>query len=99
MAKLQKSLNLSNINPLDLAWAIGIIEGEGTFNLHYATSKVKGTKICRILVTMTDLDTLERLKSVFNLGILIKLKLRAPRKQTYMYSIHRQEDVFNTLEI
>lgn len=45
----------------DLAWAAGLIEGEGCFTLH-------SKKHPYLLVDMCDKDVIERLKTVFPFG-------------------------------
>jgi hypothetical protein len=50
-------------NPLELAWAAGLIEGEGCFTLH------KGKTLHPyVLVDSTDEDVIDRLKHVFPFG-------------------------------
>lgn len=58
---------------MDMAWASGIIEGEGTIIAHHGKL---GEKQIRLAVEMTDLDILERLKDI--LGDKARLIKRNP---------------------
>lgn len=49
---------MNNVSDTDLAWFCGLFEGEGSF--WFAYGEPKG-----IQITMTDLDILERVKSLF----------------------------------
>lgn len=50
---------LSNISEFDLAWLIGILEGEGSF---YANKKPQPP---RVSVNMTDKDIIEKVAKLF----------------------------------
>lgn len=55
------------VTPADLAWAAGIIEGEGTIHV-----RNRGTHQTVVLgVTMSDLDVLEHLRGVLGVGTIV----------------------------
>ena len=78
---------------LDIAWAAGIIEGEGslcTRKLYY-TKATKGKPVRRgkpqleLVVTMTDLDAVSKLREMFG-GMLSEIKrTEASRKPLYCW--------------
>lgn len=79
----------------ELAWAIGILEGEGCFSM----SKRKGKEYyqCSILCEMTDEDTIMELHNVLGVGRVSQRPTRINRKPTWILSIQKQKDVFDTL--
>ncbi len=52
----------------DFSWAIGYLEGEGTFGT-YCTSRKRGYWAPTIAVTSTDLENVERLRRILGGGI------------------------------
>ena len=56
---------MSTVKELQIAWAAGIIEGEGCFSLN---KNGYGSEYGRISVKMTDEDIINRLQQVFNAG-------------------------------
>jgi len=79
----------------DISWAAGIIEGEGCMSIF----KRKGKEYyqCSILCEMTDEDTVNTLYSVLGVGNVSKRPRRGIRKPTWILSIYKQIDVFDTL--
>lgn len=63
----------------DIAWAAGILEGEGTFH-------AKGNSP-RVFCEMTDEDVLIKLQSIFG-GTITKQKLRNNWKQTWRWGVY-----------
>jgi len=51
---------------LDVAWAAGILEGEGCFSIYISKTRKKLMIRCK----MTDEDIILRLKDVFSLGAI-----------------------------
>ena len=52
----------------DLAWAAGIIDGEGCIGLHLVTTNTGKCYVLRITVVNTDIRMLEELKRIFGIG-------------------------------
>ena len=52
---------------------------------------------CSILCEMTDEDTIIELFSALGVGKISQRPARENRKPTWILSIQRQEDIFNTL--
>jgi len=61
------------------AWAAGIIEGEGSIICTKIKSRPNSYRVC-ITVTMSDLDIVERLHSIFGVGTITT---RKPQKENY----------------
>lgn len=75
----------------DIAWAAGLLEGEGCFSLHERSKT--GYVTCATHCEMTDEDTVNRLHKIFQVGNVNTRKnmsgRRDPRKrqQTYIWSV------------
>lgn len=80
----------------DLAWLVGIIEGEGSFTWHAAKGGRKGYG--RVQVGMTDLDVLQRAQKVSGVGSIhgpyvYKRKNGSPAKPLWDWCVQAQTDV------
>lgn len=77
---------------IDIAWAAGIIEGEGTFSIGKDRTK-------SVIVRMTDKDVVLRLRSIFGGNFTgPHVYLSAPgRKPLYRWSVSRREEVVELL--
>lgn len=75
-----------------VAWAAGLIEGEGCFSL-VKNYKAKGGKSGKLCVQMNDLDILERLQSIFNCGKIYYRKPRGNSKESWMWTVYRRDDL------
>lgn len=64
---------MNRINPIDVGWIAGIIEGEGWF--------VKNPKSLRVSVAMTDYDTIERIHRLTGIGQLNERKFKKKKDQ------------------
>lgn len=83
--------------PSSIAWAAGILEGEGCFSYHKKANR-PNTYLCSIHCEMTDEDVLESLHNIFGVGKFYKINQRiGNRKQSWRWVVYRQEDVFNIL--
>lgn len=78
-----------------IPWAAGIIEGEGCFSMH--KRKGKDYFQCAIHCEMTDQDTIEELAKVLGVGTVSQRPERGQRKRTWILSIQKHQDIFNTL--
>lgn len=66
------------MKPEELAWAAGLLEGEGSFS--WRTSKSP-----HISCAMTDLDVLERLRSLLGGNIVVATKSQPHHKQAWVW--------------
>jgi hypothetical protein len=66
VVSLSQSFSRS-INPIDLAWLAGLIEGEGSFT-HHVSGRKRWYHDLRIRVAMTDEDVIRRCLAVSGLG-------------------------------
>ena len=85
-----------------IAWAAGILEGEGCFSKFdrkYPSGNTHST--CAIHCEMTDEDTIVKLKEILGVGnINYRENHRKDgriRKPTWILSVQKQKDVFDTL--
>jgi hypothetical protein len=88
-----KPVVVFDINPTDLGWLAGLLEGEGSFSLVHYTDRRKGRHPCRygkVSLNMTDRDVVERVVSVTGLGRVwgpTRSPSRAQHKATYSWAI------------
>lgn len=68
----------------DIAWAAGILEGEGSFNQ-------KNSYAINISCNMTDLDVLEKLQRIFGGNIYTVKKRKEHWKQSWVWSLNGKE--------
>lgn len=80
----------------DYKWAAAIIEGEGTFRFYSLKNRPK-TKSIGITVKMTDLDVLEKLQKILNVGKINGPIVRGTNKPIWDWSVQNQKGTFNTL--
>lgn len=78
-----------------IEWASGILEGEGCFSIF--KRKNKEYSQCSILCEMTDKDTIESLQKSLACGKVSYRKPRPNRKETWILSVQKQKDIFDTL--
>ena len=83
---------------LNYEWAAGILEGEGCFSIFQRPTK--NNKSLAIHCEMTDEDTIRKLHEVLGVGNVNYRPSRTSRKvskESWILSIQRQKDVFDTL--
>jgi hypothetical protein len=82
-----------------VAWAAGVLEGEGCFSKHVRKSNGK-TEVA-IHCEMTDQDIIERLKNVFNVGTICyrSNKNRGNRKPTWIWSVQSKKEIKLVLDL
>ena len=76
-----------------LAWAAGLVEGEGTFLLVNDRGRLRPV----VRVSMTDEDIILRLRNVLGVGTIISKRppsLLPHHKTRYVLSIDRQGDAY-----
>lgn len=76
-----------------IAWAAGLLEGEGSFLLK--------TGSCRPNVSchMTDLDVLERLQNIFGGHICLTTRQKPHHKESWVWTISKAEDAVRCMEL
>jgi hypothetical protein len=67
----------------EIAWLAGLLEGDGSFQLHDNGSKGKKNKCPLIALSMLDLDVVERVSKIFGCNIG---KYLTPKKDKYIYT-------------
>src|SRR5258705_2471558 len=84
---------------LTVGYLAGIIEGEGSIQFNKWKRKTPSAKVC---VSMTDLDTIQRLQEMSELGSVTGPYTRHSRnplhKPYYMWTVYRAVDVLLLLE-
>jgi hypothetical protein len=83
---------------LDISWAAGILEGEGCFSFHRRKDR-PNVYSCAIHCEMTDQDTINSLQKILGVGNICfrTNEERGNRKPSWIFSIQKREDVFDTL--
>lgn len=71
------------------AWAAGLFEGEGSI--------ITTSDCARLVLTMTDLDVVERFAAITGFGTIIHEAPKPNRKQLYRWSIAKLEEVSEVL--
>ena len=85
--------------PIQVAWAAGILEGEGCFSIFVRKSAKHDHKSLAIHCEMTDEDVIRKLHAVFNVGtVLERLNTsgrvdRRVRKKTWIWSVQNHEGI------
>lgn len=82
-----------HINPTDLAWLAGLIEGEGSFS-HHVTRRIRQYHDLNIKVTMADEDVIRRCLAVSGLGTVRgPYQNRNPAwKPRWIWEVTRRDD-------
>lgn len=85
--------------PIQVAWAAGILEGEGCFSIFVRKSAKHDHKSLAIHCEMTDEDVIRKLHAVFNVGtVLERLNTsgrvdRRVRKKTWIWSVQNHKGI------
>jgi len=79
----------------DIAWAAGIIEGEGCFRF-YKIKNRKNSYSCGITVIMSDKDVLEKLRDILKTGTLRPKNIYV-NKPLWNWSVQNHKGTFDTL--
>lgn len=80
-----------NTSGNDIAWAAGLFEGEGTFELR---NRKSGRSITGLRLGMTDLDVVERFHKVVGVGKIRTVQRPDPNHKTlYQWSVHRMSEM------
>lgn len=75
------------MDPVDIAWVAGIVEGEGHLFQH------RDKRVFGITVNMTDLDICQRLAEVTGMGTVSQGRIPAPGKKTlYTWQVSKRTD-------
>lgn len=77
----------------EIAWAAGVLEGEGCFTL-VRNSKAKGGRSAKIVLQMNDLDVITNVRKVFDLkGKIYRRPPRGNSKESWTWTVYRASDV------
>jgi hypothetical protein len=93
------------VDPSRLAWAAGILEGEGCFSLHYRKHKSGNIHPSfAIHCEMTDEDVIEYLQETFNVGTICYREGRERAsgyigKDSTIWSVQKQEHTLQVLRL
>lgn len=88
---------------VEIAWAAGILEGEGCFSVFKRKDR-PNTTTCSIHLEMTDEDIIRRVRDVFNVGTVnIRQNVtgrsdKRPRKVSWIWSVQNKTGVRSVLE-
>lgn len=86
-------------DPLLVAWAAGVLEGEGCFSIFHRKTATQDHKSVAIHCEMTDEDTILKLQSVFDVGTINVRENnkgrvdKRPRKKTWIWSVQNKAGV------
>jgi len=76
-----------------IAWAAGILEGEGCFTL-VRNTKAKGGRSAKVVLQMNDLDVIEKVQSVFEgKGKVYRRPPKGSSKESWSWQVYRAADV------
>lgn len=87
------------MSEIEIAWAAGILEGEGCFSIFQRKTAKWDHKSLAIHCEMTDEDVVRKLHSVFNVGtvnVRENTKGRSdtrPRKKTWIWSVQNHAGI------
>jgi hypothetical protein len=77
----------------EIAWAAGVLEGEGCFTL-VRNSKAKGGRSAKIVLQMNDLDVIQEVCTVFNfVGKIYRRPPRKTSKESWAWTVYKASDV------
>lgn len=74
-------LNLINSEPLSLEFIRGLIDGDGSFNVSFATTRKRITVNFTVVCELSSISVLNDLVNYFGCGSVYKLKSNAARYQ------------------
>ena len=85
-------------SPTDVAWAAGLLEGEGCFSICHRKSAKWDHKTVAVHCEMTDEDTIQKLLSVFKVGTInqrlsMKRNDGRIRKDTWIWSVQNHSGI------
>lgn len=93
---------LTQPKEIQIAWASGILEGEGCFSIFRRKDR-RNTCTIAIHCEMTDEDTINTLHKIFNVGT-VKLRPnisgrvdRRSRKPTWIWSVQNKNGILSVL--
>jgi len=85
----KREFDNKNTSPTDLAWAAGVIDGEGCIHIRWAKNYLRGSRrhVLAIDVVNTDPRMIEKLKALFGGWIGISRRKTEVRKVRYIWTI------------
>lgn len=87
----------------NLAWAAGILEGEGCFSMHKRSNR-PNTFCYAIHCEMSDEDVVRKLLATFGIGtVVVRLNISGrrdtrQRKQTWIWSVQNKAGIVEVLK-
>ena len=81
----------------ELAWAAGLIEGEGCVSRTQTTERSRAYNYWHLRVASTDLDVLEHLRRVIGFGRIYKQTVKDGCKPAWQWVIYVQPEVYAVL--
>lgn len=78
----------------NIAWAAGIVEGEGCMSL----VKTKSGLYPKLTVQMSDEDIILRLKDILNCGT-VSSHQRGINKRLYQLNVYTKSDLYETIKV
>jgi hypothetical protein len=73
---------MAEYDPIQVAWAAGILEGEGCFSICTRKTAKHDHKTLAVHCEMTDEDVVRKLHSVFQVGTVVERKNMSGRRDT-----------------
>lgn len=86
------------LTPIDVAWAAGLIDGEGCLGIYNLGGRNR-TPRATIRVAMTDRVAVERLREIFNAGTVTERPARGHRLPAFDWTVTAHREVGRTLHM
>ena len=84
---------------VEIAWAAGVLEGEGCFSVFKRKDR-PNTTTAAIFLEMTDEDVVVRVRDAFNVGTINTRKRSDPRrKPSWCWAVQNKTDIKTVLEL
>ncbi len=89
---LRASINTKNWTKNNMMWLAGLLEGEGCFSNHYGKNHPNGQ--FSIVLGMTDLDIIERAKSIGGCGYIYSAIRSEDRKPMWLWKVSKKAESY-----
>lgn len=83
------------ISPVNIGYIAGLIDGEGYIGI----LKNKGYSQPRVVIGITDIRPLKKLKDITGVGTICMPKRRPNRKQAYLWAVNNSRDICLLLKV
>lgn len=81
-----------------VAWAAGVIEGEGCFTI-VKNSKAKNGMSAKFVLQMNDKDIVDRLFGLFGLGKVYHRPSRGSSKESWAWTIYKVSELEKLIKL